>query len=40
MSIKISKIGHFSITFKLNEKEKVPLKNSFEKGGLHEHFLR
>ena len=39
MSIKISKIGRFSITFKLNEKKNVPLKIiRLERGGLHENF--
>ena len=29
MSIKISKISYFSLTFKLNEKKKVPLRNEY-----------
>ena len=29
MSIKISKTSYFSLTFKLNEKKKVPLRNEY-----------
>ena len=32
VSIKISEISYFSFSFKINEKKKVLLKNSFESG--------
>ena len=34
MNIKKSKISNFSFRFKLNDKEKVPLKNMVWTGGL------
>ena len=38
MSIKIPKISYFSFAFKLNQKNKVPLKNIVWRGGLQEKF--